>query len=61
MANRRNGIWRVMAGLLACASLFQVQCNLTGEQLASLFVQDVAGILISGFVNDLFNVQSVAF
>lgn len=61
MAKWRIKDWRFLAGGLACATLFQAQCNLTGDQLISLFVQDVATVFISGLVNDIFNVQSVAF
>jgi len=58
---RRNRTWRVLAGFLTCATLFQVQCNLTSDQVGALLVQDVATILISGFVNDQFGVQTFGF
>jgi len=54
---RRRG--RLAAAICTVGVLFQgAQCSLTAEDVATLFVQNVASIFITDFVNNQFGVSS---
>lgn len=48
--------------ICAAGTLFQTtQCSLTGEDVATMFIQNVASLIITDFVNNQFNVTSPQF
>lgn len=53
---------RKLVMICAAGTLFQTtQCALTAEDVANLFIQNVASLIITDFVNNQFGVVSPQF
>lgn len=53
---------RKLVLICTAGTLFQTtQCALTGEDVANLFIQNVASLIITDFVNNQFGIVSPQF
>jgi hypothetical protein len=59
--NRNRRRLRIVSLLTACYLLQGAQCTLDTQQLLPQLVTTIGGVLISGWVNDLFGVQGSSF